>query len=48
MSNLFVGAYAAAPSLNGWEPSTEGKFLTSVLELEGVAAVVAVEVHSAA
>lgn len=37
MSKFFIGAYAAAPSLNGWDPSAEGKFLKSVLELDGVA-----------
>ncbi|HEY9357786.1 MAG TPA: DUF4862 family protein [Arthrobacter sp.] len=34
---FFVGAYAAAPSLSGWDPSAEGKFLSSVLALDGVA-----------
>lgn len=34
---IFVGAYAAAPSLSGWNPSDEEKFLTSVLALNGVA-----------
>lgn len=33
----FVGAYAAAPSLCGWDPVAEGKFLASVLALDGVA-----------
>lgn len=33
----FVGAYAAAPSLSGWDPATEGRFLASVLAMEGVA-----------
>ena len=33
----FVGAYAAAPSLSGWDPVAERKFLASVLALEGVA-----------
>ncbi|GAA5197626.1 DUF4862 family protein [Arthrobacter gyeryongensis] len=37
MSKFFVGAYAAAPSLSGWDPSAEGSFLKSVLELDGVA-----------
>lgn len=37
MSDFFVGAYAAAPSLNGWDASAEGRFLKSVLELDGVA-----------
>lgn len=35
--HLFVGAYAAAPSLSGWNPSDENKFLASVLALDGVA-----------
>lgn len=35
--HLFVGAYAAAPSLSGWNPNDEEKFLTSVLALDGVA-----------
>lgn len=34
---IFVGAYAAAPSLSGWNPSEEEKFLASVLALNGVA-----------
>ena len=34
---IFVGAYAAAPSLSGWNPNDEEKFLTSVLALDGVA-----------
>lgn len=34
--HLFVGAYAAAPSLSGWNPNDEKKFLTSVLALDGV------------
>lgn len=34
---FFIGAYAAAPSLNGWDPSAEAKFLHSVLNLKGVA-----------
>jgi hypothetical protein len=33
----FIGAYAAAPSLLGWDPVAEGKFLASVLALDGVA-----------
>jgi hypothetical protein len=33
----YVGAYAAAPSLAGWDPVAEGKFLASVLALDGVA-----------
>lgn len=33
----FVGAYAAAPSLSGWDPAAEGRFLASVLALDGVA-----------
>lgn len=33
----FMGAYAAAPSLAGWDPAAEGRFLASVLELDGVA-----------
>ncbi len=33
----FVGAYAAAPSLSGWDPAAEGRFLASVLTLDGVA-----------
>ena len=33
----YVGAYAAAPSLSGWDPVAEGKFLASVLALDGVA-----------
>lgn len=33
----FIGAYAAAPSLSGWDPVAEGKFLASVLALDGVA-----------
>lgn len=33
----FIGAYAAAPSLVGWDPVAEGKFLASVFALEGVA-----------
>jgi len=33
----FVGAYAAAPSLTGWDPGAEGRFLASVLALDGVA-----------
>ncbi|UKA64708.1 DUF4862 family protein [Arthrobacter sp. FW306-04-A] len=37
MTRFFVGAYAAAPSLTGWNPSAEGRFLKSVAELEGVA-----------
>lgn len=37
MTGFFVGAYAAAPSLTGWNPSAEGRFLKSVVELEGVA-----------
>jgi Domain of unknown function (DUF4862) len=35
--HLFVGAYAAAPSLSGWNPNDEEKFLASVLALDGVA-----------
>lgn len=35
--HLFVGAYAAAPSLTGWNPNDEEKFLASVLALDGVA-----------
>jgi Domain of unknown function (DUF4862) len=34
---FFVGAYAAAPSLSGWDPGAEGRFLASVLALDGVA-----------
>lgn len=34
---IFVGAYAAAPSLSGWKPNDEEEFLTSVLALDGVA-----------
>lgn len=37
MTGYFVGAYAAAPSLTTWNPSAEGRFLRSVMELEGVA-----------
>lgn len=33
----FIGAYAAAPSLVKWDPVAEGKFLASVLTLDGVA-----------
>lgn len=33
----FVGAYAAAPSLTGRDPGAEGRFLASVLALDGVA-----------
>lgn len=33
----FVGAYAAAPSLAGWDPVAEGNFLAAVLALDGVA-----------
>lgn len=33
---FFVGAYAAAPSLNGWDPMAEERFLASVLALDGV------------
>jgi hypothetical protein len=33
---FFVGAYAAAPSLNGWDPQAEERFLASVLALDGV------------
>jgi hypothetical protein len=33
---FFVGAYAAAPSLNGWDPQAEQRFLASVLALDGV------------
>lgn len=33
----FVGAYAAAPSLTSWDPGAEGRFLASVLALDGVA-----------
>jgi hypothetical protein len=36
-ANIFVGAYAAAPSLSGWHPNDEEKFLASVLALDGVA-----------
>jgi hypothetical protein len=36
-SKFFVGAYAAAPGLHGWNPADEGKFLTGVLGLDGVA-----------
>jgi hypothetical protein len=32
----FVGAYAAAPSLSGWNPNDEEKFLASVFALDGV------------
>jgi hypothetical protein len=35
--DIFVGAYAAAPSLSGWNPKDEEKFLASVLALGGVA-----------
>lgn len=35
--SFFIGAYAAAPSLNGWDPGAEAEFLHSVLNLEGVA-----------
>ena len=31
---FFIGAYAAAPSLDGWNPVAEGRFLESVLALE--------------
>ncbi|MFJ5700036.1 DUF4862 family protein [Arthrobacter sp. NPDC093139] len=34
--HLFVGAYAAAPSLSGWNPNDEEKFLASVFALDGV------------
>lgn len=34
---LFIGAYAAAPSLSGWDPTAEAEYLASVLELDGVA-----------
>lgn len=33
---LFVGAYAASPSLAGWDPVTEADYLHRVLALEGV------------
>ncbi|UKA60596.1 DUF4862 family protein [Arthrobacter sp. FW306-2-2C-D06B] len=33
----FIGAYAAAPSLTGWDPVAEGKFLASVFALDDVA-----------
>lgn len=36
-SKFFVGAYAATPSLHDWNPTDEGKFLTGVLGLDGVA-----------
>ncbi|WP_104172919.1 DUF4862 family protein [Arthrobacter sp. Y81] len=36
-TKFFVGAYAAAPSLQGWNPASEGKFLADVLALDGVA-----------
>lgn len=36
MTGFFVGAYAAAPSLAGWNPSAERRFLKSVVELDGV------------
>jgi hypothetical protein len=36
-TKFFVGAYAAAPSLHDWNPADEGKFLTGVLRLDGVA-----------
>jgi hypothetical protein len=36
-AGYFIGAYAAAPSLTGWEPSAEAAFLRSVLQLNGVA-----------
>jgi hypothetical protein len=35
--HIFVGAYAAAPSLSGWNPRDEENFLASVLALDGVA-----------
>jgi hypothetical protein len=35
--HILVGAYAAAPSLSGWNPNDEAKFLASVLALDGVA-----------
>jgi hypothetical protein len=34
--HLFVGAYASAPSLSGWNPNDEEKFLASVFALDGV------------
>jgi hypothetical protein len=36
-TKFFVGAYAAAPSLQSRDPAAEGRFLTGVLGLEGVA-----------
>ena len=36
-TDFFVGAYAAAPSQQGWDPAEEGRFLTEVLGLEGAA-----------
>ncbi|MHC6594348.1 DUF4862 family protein [Arthrobacter sp. C152] len=34
---FFIGAYAAAPALAGWDPAAEAAFLQSVLELDGAA-----------
>ncbi|GGI01293.1 DUF4862 family protein [Arthrobacter liuii] len=36
-AGYFIGAYAAAPSLTGWDPAAEAEFLGSVLQLNGVA-----------
>lgn len=33
---LIVGAYAAAPSLIGWDPEAEGRYLDAILALDGV------------